>query len=380
VTGSTAAFAALRRNWAGLWAEFWAGITDLSALSLWIMLAVATAVSGLTAWLFQPAVMAGPLGDFVPRSGRDADAFVLVEALRLQADGGQSPAVVFMGSSTVAQMVADGARLEAELDRALDTPDGRTTGWELHSLATPLQSPLDQLRLLETALADRPADAAPAVVVIGMGLTRVGWTPAKLRENNKANRIPLDSDWAEAELARIGMPVPEPWPIWSIEHRDFVALNAPKSLLRLGLGRPARRDADSYARGTVPSRQQVEALQASVADGMADSAGFHALSERIVRRLQALPGVTVVFLEEPLSPDFLQDPTMAADAARFRAEVAAVAGRTGVAVWPAVSEAQLAPADYFDALHIREGAPQIACQDRILSHLVPLARQLGSTR
>ena len=75
MTGSTAAFAALRRNWAGLWAEFWAGITDLSALSLWIMLAVATAVSGLTAWLFQPAVMAGPLGDFVPRSGRDADAF-----------------------------------------------------------------------------------------------------------------------------------------------------------------------------------------------------------------------------------------------------------------------------------------------------------------
>ena len=116
------------------------------------------------------------------------------------------------------------------------------------------------------------------------------------------------------------MPVPEPWPIWSIEHRDFVALNAPKSLLRLGLGRPARRDADSYARGAAPSRQQVKALQASVADGMADSAGFHALSERIVRRLQALPGVTVVFLEEPLSPDFLQDPTMASDAARFRAE------------------------------------------------------------
>ena len=33
MTGSTAAIAALRRTWAGLWAEFWAGITDLSKYS-----------------------------------------------------------------------------------------------------------------------------------------------------------------------------------------------------------------------------------------------------------------------------------------------------------------------------------------------------------
>ena len=52
------------------------------------------------------------MGAFVPRSGRDADAFALIEALRMREDRGQRTAVPFLGSSTVAQMVAEGQRLE----------------------------------------------------------------------------------------------------------------------------------------------------------------------------------------------------------------------------------------------------------------------------
>ncbi|MBL9058540.1 MAG: hypothetical protein JNK88_00755 [Mangrovicoccus sp.] len=374
MTGPSATMAALRRTWG----EFWAGFTDLSALSLWIMLAVFGGVSGLTVWLFSPEVMAGPMGAYVPRSGRDADAFALIEALRMRADRGRAPAVVFLGSSTVAQMIAEGQRLDEGLDEGLDQglSGAIARDWDLRILATPLQSPLDQLRLLETALADRPADAAPAIVVIGMGLTRVGWTPARMRDSDKASRIPLASSWADAELASLGAAPSPPLPVWAVEHRDFVALNAPKSLLRLGLDRPARRDADVYARGPAPGEKQIEALGTSITAGMAERDGFHSLSERIVQRLQAQPGVTVVFVEEPLSPAFLQDPAIAAAAAQFRDEVTALAARLDVPFWPAVSEAALTPADYFDVLHIREGEPQRACQDRILAHLVPLVRQL----
>lgn len=380
MTGAGAPMASLRRRWGAVWGqfwgEFWGGITDLSALSLWIMLAVFTGVSGATLWLFSPEVMAGPMGEFVPRSARDADAFALIEALRMRKDRGQRPTVLFLGSSTVAQMVAEGQRLETGLNTGLD--GGAAGDWDLRILATPLQSPLDQLRLLETALADRPADAAPVIVVIGMGLTRLGWTPARMREGDKASRIPLASAWAEAELAAPDAAAPRPWPVWALAHRDFVALNAPKSLLRLALDRPARRDVDSYARGIAPGRKQTDALRASIAAGMAERDSFHALTGRILDRLQALPGVSVAFLEEPLSPGFLQDPAIAADAALFRDEITALAARAGVPFWPVVREAALGPGDYFDDLHIREGDPQIACQDRILSHLVPLARQLGA--
>ncbi len=367
MTGTAATVAALRRTWG----EFWAGVTDLSALSLWIMLGVFTGVSGVTVWLFSPETMAGPMGAFVPRSGRDADAFALVEALRMREDNGRSPTVVFLGSSTVAQMIAEGERL----DRGLSV--GSSRDWDLRILATPLQSPLDQLRLLETALSDRPAEAAPVIVVIGMGMTRVAWTQDRMLHSDKASRIPLASAWADAELAALGAAPSKPVPVWAVEHRDFVALNAPKSLLRLALRRPAQRDADSYARGTAPGPKQVDGLRAAISAGMAGREDFHALSERILRRLQAVPGITVAFVEEPLSPEFLQDPAIASDAALFRNEIVALAARAGVPFWPAVSEAALAPGDYFDVLHIREGDPQVACQDRILAHLVPLARQVG---
>lgn len=353
------------------WGEFWAGMTDLSALSLWVMLAVFLPVAGLTIWLFSPGVMAGAMGAFVPRSSRDADAFALVEALRMRQDHGRHPTILFLGSSTVAQMVAEGDWLASALP-------GDTAGdWRLRILTTPLQSPLDQLRLLETALADRPADAAPVIVVIGMGLTRLGWTDTRMLESDKASRIPLQSAWADAELASRGAVVPQPWSVWVLDHRDFVALNGPKSLIRLALGHPAHRDVDTYARGSGPGERQQAALRSSIAAGIAEREDFYALYEHIARRLQSLPGVTVVFLEETLSPDFLQAGGIEAEADRFRNEIGALAARVGAEFWPVVTEAELTSGDYFDALHIREGKAQAACQDRILTHLAPLVRQIG---
>ena len=74
--------------------EFWTGFSEPSRMAA-IILVAAFAVSVAGAFLyFSPRTLAGPLGDYLPRSARDAEGFVTVDALRLGAEVTDRPLVV----------------------------------------------------------------------------------------------------------------------------------------------------------------------------------------------------------------------------------------------------------------------------------------------
>lgn len=351
--------------------EFWGGMTDLSALSLAVCLAVFLLMCGVTAWMFSPRTMAGPVGDFIPRSTADADAFALVEALRMAHTPPQAPTVLFLGSSAVAQMVGDGTALQ---DALAPLPDGAR--WQVRVLTTPYQSPLDQMRLVETALAGRDADSPPAVVVIGLGLSRLGWTGERLLDTDRASRIPLRSSWAEAELAALGVPPPPRRPLWAIEQRRFVMLNGLESLTRLALQRPAPRVVDIYARGDGMTDEAAALVRARIADGLADTEPFFALQRRLAERIGALANTNVVFMEEPLSPAFVAAAGLSDALPGFRDALAAFARSVDAAYWPVIENAGLDQHHFFDPLHIQRGEAQRLCHHQIAGGLA----QLGATR
>lgn len=348
------------------WEAFWQGIRDLSGLSLGICLAVATMVAGVTFWLFNPATMAGPMGAYIPRSTADAEAFATIEALRLAKAPAEAPQALFFGSSSLAQMIGNAEHLEARLR------DISADQWNLRILTTPRQSPFDQMRLIETAISSQTEDSSPIVLAIGIGLSRLGWTPERQRREDDVARIPLASTWAESEMRSLGMNIPSGAMFWTPEQKHFVILNGMKSLTRLVAQRPAKRVIDIYNEPGPDKAQAVVRVTSRIEDAFAQRATFYALQERLVQRIQQTPNIQVVFIEEALSPEVVQAGRFEDELALFRQEVAEMARSQGATFWPVIEQANLETGDYFDALHILKGDAQQICQLRIAEQLARL--------
>lgn len=367
---------------AAIWAEFWAGFTELAALSLWICGGVAVCVAAFTLYLFRPEAMSGTLGNYVPRSPADAHAFAMVQALRMAKTPPSAPTIVFLGSSAVAQMVGDGEAMREML---------RTKGlseWHIVQLTTPLQSPLDQIRLAQTALSGQSENSPPVIVVIGVGLTRLGWTDERLLRGEASHLVPLASTWSEAELQQIGAQpsVPQVWPwhfwpwhFWALENREFVALNGMVSLLRFAVQRPARQKVDIYADGAGPLPEMRSVVIRQVHKGAAEQAGYFSRLARFAAQLQALPHVSVVFMEEPLAPSLVAEGGLGAVMASFKVGLAQLGRETASDIWPVVSEANLSDALYYDDIHIRRGDAQQRVRLAMVEHIARLSRKLEAS-
>ena len=352
---------------------FLAGFTRPSRLAFWIMVAVAGAMLALTLVFFSPAGVRGPLGAYLPRSDRHAGAFVTRDALQLEAAGGAVPRLVFMGSSTIGQVVGDGRDLAAALSMRTGV------NWSPHVLTMPVQSPLEQIALIERITGNRSPDDAPMIILLGMGAHRFGWDPARLREFAATPRLGLRSDAADAELIRAGGQ-----PAWrpGVPHLDnfaFYAASGTAALTRLMAQRPARRRVDVDSFGI--TRDNAAFARSTILDQInkIDSNGprYLKMQGRIAALAQAAPGVHVVFVEESLSPGFIRDTGLGARQAEVLQRFQAFARGQDTEFWPVVAESGVTAADFMDDLHVRRGTPQMQIREILVARLTGLITARG---
>lgn len=318
----------------------------------------------LALWFFTPDRLSGPMGDYLPRSGRDAEAFAMVEALRVARDGGHTPTIVVLGPSTLGQAIGAGDTLMRRLKEVgLD-------GWRLAMLTTPLQSPLDQFALLDTALRGRTAESAPVFVLIGTGPTRPGWSaPDRQLEAEFRGRIGLTSTWERKERELLGDDLPELWHVPLVDNRKFFILNGTEAMLRLLLLRSAEREIDSYAHGK-PNPEVMPAVASSIAALPERMDPYLQQMGRLLDQLGTVPGVHVALIEEPISPSFLRDYQLGTVVERLRAATEAAARQRHIRYFPLLATSRLTAADYHDILHLRPGPAQAAYQDALADRLV----------
>ena len=277
------------------------GLTEASTLAALCMAAAFAAMLGVAAWFFSPATLAGPQGAFLARSAHDAEGFVTREALALAATPATAPRLLVLGPSTLAQALGDPTAVEEALAAETDVP------WEVHMLTTPLQSPYDQMAILETVLDARgPADP-PVLVALGVGPQRMTWLPERLAREEAQARLGLRSSWADEEMRRSGYPPRPRTGVWALDNHRLVIINGTVALIRLLVDRPAEREVDIYSDGpVVPADARDRAVRAvQFREGVAAADGFVALHRRLAARLAAYPGVRLALVEEALDPGFV---------------------------------------------------------------------------
>lgn len=334
---------------------FWQGMMAPSAATLVICVVVFVLTIPVALWLFSPAGMVSRSGDFIPRSGIDAEAYATVNAIRLAQDRTGAPQLVVLGSSTVAQAIGSERRLSEAI--AAQTQDA----WDVRLLTTPLQSPWDQLTLLETVLAGRGADAPPLVIAIGISPVRMNWNDERLVKHETTPRLGLRSEWVDAEMRRLGAPVrPRHGSYW-LDNSRFVLLNGTEALARLVLQRPATRRIDSYALGDRPlpvEKRPRGFMLAEYRKNAANAPVFFAHHRYLIDRISGSPNVRLVFIEEALSPDFVGRGGIETDYAARSRLIQDFVARMGIEYWPIITDARLREDEYYDDLHILRGAPQ----------------------
>lgn len=351
--------------WRRAAADLVQGLTEASTLAALCMAASFALALGATAWFFSPATLAGPWGAYLARSPYDADSFVTQEALALAATPASAPRLLVVGPSTLAQALGHPDEVEEALATETDVP------WEVHMLATPLQSPYDQMAILETVLDARAPTDPPMLVVLGVGPQRMTWLPERLAREETHARLGLRSSWADEEMRRSGHRPRLRTGLWAIDNHRVIILNGVPTLVRLLLERPAVRKVDIYSDGAptpVEARDRaVPVLQ--FREGVAAADGFVELHRRLAERLAAYPGVRLALVEETLDPDFIVAEGLEAEASEAEARIEALAREVGAPYWRIVTEAGLTSADFYDDLHVFRGAPQDRIRAALARHV-----------
>jgi hypothetical protein len=353
-----------RPAWQRAVVDFGQGLVSLSFAGFTAMVAGFLYSVVFAFWFFSEMSLAGANGDYLPRSGRDDEAFATVTALRTGQDRANDAVILILGSSILAQAIGDGEALTHKL-----ASDG-FGNWQVRMMTTPLQSPLDQFALLEIALRGQTAQSAPVIVLVGAGPTRPGWSAAKRQlEEEYRDRIGLTSSWERDEREILGEYPSRPWGVSLIDNRKFFVLNGTEAILRYLLRAPARRQIDSYANGKVnPKAQNILATSfAKLPDRMND---YLEQIDRLIGRLRAIPGVRVAFVEEPISPGFIQAFGLAPIVGGFNDRMYEEAHRRGLPYFLILDAAGLAVGDYHDILHMRRGPGQVVYQKVLGDQLI----------
>lgn len=337
--------------------EFFTGLTEFSPLALLVALGVLVASIGLAGWYFSPATLAGPDGRFLARSAKDAEAHATWGALRMARVDPARPRLIVLGSSISATAFANEAALAEDLKRLT----GRD--WAVAMLCTPLQSPLDQLALIENALGAAPGPAAETVIALGFSTMRDELPLAKIAEREAMGRIGLRSDWADAQLAAWGETPRARTGWYVIDNSHFLAVNGRAALSRFITRRAAPRD---FARNAPDSPVPLaKRPRARVGERLRDSFArpqpyAEQALETLGRRLAAYPSVRLVYLDEAVNPEFLASAGLADEDEAIRGRFRAWAARRDVPYWEIAREVAPPPAVYFDDLHINSRPVQQA--------------------
>ena len=359
--------------WRAMLAAFWSGASTPSRTGLAALLAAFTATLAFSVWFFSPTAMAGRMGDYLPRSPLDAEAFATVQAVRLGTHWIELPTIIALGSSTIAQSLGDGSATLEELHAATGQ------NWSFISLTTPQQSPLDQIALLQTALAGHQPDGPPLVILLSTSGQRLTWTPQRILDGTFQNRLGLQSSWATEEIAQLNGTPPRQTGMYVIDNFGFVCLNGTEALLRMALGRPAEQRIAAYATG--PERlgpdRAIASLRGRYILGQDNVDAYLALQNRLLERLSAFANVHVVLMDEPFAPDALQDLGLTALHSASEDIIAKFASDNGLEYLTPIAQSGLEPQDFHDTFHIKLGEPQDRVQRQLGQQLADLITRRG---
>ncbi len=354
--------------WLQLAQAFVAGALAPSRLMLAAFLISTLLMLVLALWMFSPSGMRGYAGTFIPRTTNDAEGFVTVEALRI-AEQQQRPNLVILGTSTIAQ----GLGREQAIQQAL--AQAGAGDWDVHMLSTPLQSPLDQVTLLDTVLSNRGEGAAPVLVVIGQGVLRLQWTAKKMLDFENHARLGLRSEWTDRDVEAMGGTV-RPYYGWApFDNYRFMLLNGTEAIMRLFAQRPAERVIDSYSPGllSIPYQERNRSLTLQyLAKAVEQSDALFDLQRRLEQRLQAIPGVHLAYLQEGLSPDLHDNLAHAEAYKKGEASLSAFLSSVSVPYWPIFDDVNVADGEFYDDYHVVRGVTQERLRADFARHVAEL--------
>ena len=354
------------------WTEFRSGFLEPSTTAFFSMLFGLAVGCGTLLWFFSPSTIATPVGKYLPRSSSDAAAFATRTALVLGSTPARSPRLLIFGASTVAQAISTGSVLSAEIQRLSGMY------WDVHVLTTPVQSPLDQLALIEAALEKHNPEGPPVLIVLGVGLQRLGWNKERLSLYEDIARIGIRSVWVDEELVALGLRPRPRIGIYLLDNPRFVMGERIETVIRLALQRPVLQRVDIYSNGTPLNldKRPSKAILSQIAAGQADASTYFGLHANLAERLNAYPGVHLALIEEPLAPDFLKARGLLDQQATMHHTLTDLTRTIGAVYWPIASEAGLATADYHDNRHLKRGQAQDRFQIALARHLSDFAKHL----
>ena len=333
-------------------AALWAGFVQPSFLALAVMAVVfVTAASGILFGV-TPSVMAGTLGQYVPRASDDSEGFATRDAYRLAdptVPAGDKPRLYVVGNSLIAQALASKPALERDLRIASDRD------WNVTVMTTPLQGPLD-----EAALADFATRQHPGTVVLSIGFDRFYSNQNQLLRYYKMARLGLRSDLVDEQVRDILKAKPRRQTgVFLVDNRNFVLRNATMTGLRFLAQYPAEQKIDVYlfeqthVKLSTYSREILNSLRANYRhDGVAVK-----LLESTAAMLRER-GSHIVFFQIPISDALLTDP---ADRRRYDIHLAnsvALAKRLGGYYCEPRADARPPSQAFRDYYHIADPASQ----------------------
>jgi hypothetical protein len=346
-------------------AEFTAGLLQPSRLAALVGIVVFVAGVSGAAWFFTPPVLAGHLGRYLARSQQDTEAQATWRVLQLAHHPPDQPRLLILGSSITANAIGS----ERGMETALRDATGQD--WSVSLLTTPLQTPLDEMTLVEAALGPPPGPRKPVVIAIELSLERDHASLARMLELEDTGRLGVRSSWADATVRELGGKPRRTTGIYLIDNLPFIARNGQVALTRLLLDRPAPRRLAVFAPPSPlsdaerPRQRLLTELRRPLPRQLPD----YSVLARLMERLRAYPAVHVVFLAADPSPDFIAWGRLQEAAVESRQREYAMAVRHGAEFWPIFGEARL-PADvFYDDLHIGAPIAQAKVRSLVADHL-----------
>ena len=356
--------------WLGEFAE---GFTKPSRLSAGVCVVSFVVTLAVALWFFSALVLSGPFGRFLAKSDSDAEAAATYRALELRRSPPDSPQLLILGSSAMANAIASEQAMQVELQRS--------TGerWSVSILTTPAQSTLDQLTLINAALGPPPGPRRPVVIAIEMSLMREKASVPRLLELERMGRLGVRSEWADAAVRDFGGRPRERSGVYLLDNYSFAILHGDKALLRLFLDRAAKVRTDGFGPPAPlpPARRGRRQILAELLAPHPARPLVYAVIDKLFRRLHPYPNVHVVFVESKLSPDFVAATGVQAMQAAADARARAFAATHGAEYWPIVTEAGVGSRAYYDDLHIETGPDQGRIRTALAHHLANYIRRRG---
>ena len=347
------------------------GLIKPSLVGFWAMLVGLAIMLGLTFSAFSYAGIKGHAGPFLARSSLDSSGLATHKALQISQCEKDRPILVVLGTSIIASALAS----EAALKTSIQKNTGES--WCVAILATALQSPVDQITLIETTLGSLKQADRRAVIVLGIDVSTTGWSTEQILKYDSEPRLGLRSDWADAEIRRLGGDVRSRSSSYIIENERFFVANAPKTLLRFIARRPAQRRFDLYtSEQPTPVAERKRALiteQILAAHG-ADDPGYLSVLNSLAEHLKAAPMVNLALVHELPSPGLVKEAGFEELVAKERAAYVEFSDSIGADFLPLFEDGSVNAQAYYDDFHIGLEQTRQQLIQRVTDHVAQVAK------